>query len=136
MTVTELWLDRGFLSEDGASQATLQRLQEVGVVCNSAVVMHTKESSSSTDSVAPEAPRTVGNASDVALLNYFEATCSLSATRKAAPVIVEIPFNSVNKWQLVVVRRTGADHNLTMMVKGAPEIVLTKCTLYMQQASG
>jgi sodium/potassium-transporting ATPase subunit alpha len=51
------------------------------------------------------------------------------------PQIFEIPFNSVNKWSLAVVADPGmpAKSHIVFM-KGAPEIVLARCTEFMYSA--
>lgn len=70
--------------------------------------------------------------------------------QKKHPKVFEIPFNSTNKWALVIVRewRHGCidypdqfslqldkPHSsgvLTAYIKGAPERVLAKCTTYLK----
>jgi sodium/potassium-transporting ATPase subunit alpha len=66
------------------------------------------------------------------------------------PKVFEVPFNSTNKWALVIVRvlsmshveqnswytmaqvnKTNQNSNLTSYIKGAPERVLQKCSSYM-----
>jgi magnesium-transporting ATPase (P-type) len=45
--------------------------------------------------------------------------------------VFEIPFNSANKWSLAVTSCPGdAKHQLVLM-KGAPEIILTKCSHHL-----
>lgn len=48
------------------------------------------------------------------------------------PVLFEIPFDSDRKAMSVVVR--GGDGTLVMYTKGAPEMILAKCT--MEQRNG
>jgi sodium/potassium-transporting ATPase subunit alpha len=80
-----------------------------------------------------------GNPSDVALLNYCELQCSTRQLRDAYPILFEIPFNSKNKWQLIVVRCIGSesegpnddnDVEYEVLMKGAPEVILQKCNTY------
>lgn len=44
----------------------------------------------------------------------------------------EIPFNSTNKWALVIVEKEHANGVLQSYIKGAPERVLAKCTHFLQ----
>ena len=80
-----------------------------------------------------------GNPSDVALLNYCELQCSTRQLRDDYPILFEIPFNSKNKWQLIVVKCIGVgseskdqndDIEYEVLMKGAPEVILQKCNTY------
>ncbi|TCD67985.1 hypothetical protein EIP91_011654 [Steccherinum ochraceum] len=51
---------------------------------------------------------------------------------KSHPKVFEIPFNSTNKWALVILEKKHADGDLTAYIKGAPERVLAKCTTYLK----
>ena len=44
--------------------------------------------------------------------------------------VFSIPFNSANKWALTVTDSPGSRNEHIVMMKGAPEIVLTKCSHY------
>uniref|UniRef100_A0A183C2C6 Cation_ATPase_N domain-containing protein n=1 Tax=Globodera pallida TaxID=36090 RepID=A0A183C2C6_GLOPA len=46
----------------------------------------------------------IGSPSEVALLRYVEVVASVEGIRNRYKICVEIPFNSVRRWQLVVVR--------------------------------
>uniref|UniRef100_A0A914HDA1 Cation-transporting P-type ATPase N-terminal domain-containing protein n=1 Tax=Globodera rostochiensis TaxID=31243 RepID=A0A914HDA1_GLORO len=46
----------------------------------------------------------IGSPSEVALLRYVEIVASVEGIRNRYKICVEIPFNSVRRWQLVVVR--------------------------------
>ncbi|KAF8320135.1 aminophospholipid-transporting P-type ATPase [Clavulina sp. PMI_390] len=52
---------------------------------------------------------------------------------EANPKVFEIPFNSTNKWALVVVDKEHENGSLTSYIKGAPERVLSKCTHFLQE---
>ncbi|CAD5209750.1 unnamed protein product [Bursaphelenchus xylophilus] len=85
----------------------------------------------------------IGCPSDVALLRYVQQTASVEGVRQRFHTILEIPFNSVRRWQLVVCRCMAkpqsadtkemeeADQSnwiyITMM-KGAPEVILSRST--------
>ncbi len=45
--------------------------------------------------------------------------------------VFEIPFNSANKWSLAVTSCPGDSRHQLVFMKGAPEIVLTKCTHHL-----
>ncbi|KAI0263789.1 aminophospholipid-transporting P-type ATPase [Gloeopeniophorella convolvens] len=46
--------------------------------------------------------------------------------------VFEVPFNSTNKWALVIVNKPHAAGKMVSYIKGAPERVLAKCTTYMK----
>ncbi|KZT24017.1 aminophospholipid-transporting P-type ATPase [Neolentinus lepideus HHB14362 ss-1] len=48
------------------------------------------------------------------------------------PKVFEVPFNSTNKWALVIVNKPHTDGSLTLYIKGAPERVLDKCSTYLK----
>ncbi|KAF8579449.1 aminophospholipid-transporting P-type ATPase [Ramaria rubella] len=52
---------------------------------------------------------------------------------KNHPKVFEVPFNSTNKWALVIVKKVHADGYLTIYLKGAPERVLAKCSTYLKE---
>ncbi|KAG6816111.1 hypothetical protein H0H87_008568 [Tephrocybe sp. NHM501043] len=51
---------------------------------------------------------------------------------KSNPKVFEVPFNSTNKWALVILNMPHASGTLTSFIKGAPERVLAKCTTYLK----
>ncbi len=48
------------------------------------------------------------------------------------PKVFEVPFNSMNKWALVIVNKPHDTGRLTSYIKGAPERVLAKSTTYLR----
>ena len=46
--------------------------------------------------------------------------------------VFEVPFNSMNKWALVIVNQPHNAGHLTSYIKGAPERVLAKSTTYLK----
>jgi sodium/potassium-transporting ATPase subunit alpha len=86
------------------------------------------------------APKITGDASDSALLRFVEKTIDSVALRMAFKSIFEIPFNSENKWSLSVIRDPQPDsadgssdiETHIMLMKGAPEVVLARCTHYLK----
>lgn len=72
-----------------------------------------------------------GNPSEIALLRYFNQLRNVETVRSAFPVVFEIPFNSANKWHLVITRSGMSGGAFTLMMKGAPEIILARCSHYL-----
>ncbi|GJE88013.1 aminophospholipid-transporting P-type ATPase [Phanerochaete sordida] len=52
--------------------------------------------------------------------------------QKKHPKVFEIPFNSTNKWALVILDKAHSSGVLTAYIKGAPERVLAKCSTYLK----
>jgi sodium/potassium-transporting ATPase subunit alpha len=48
------------------------------------------------------------------------------------PKVFEVPFNSMNKWALVIANQPHDAGHLTSYIKGAPERVLAKSTTYLK----
>lgn len=82
-----------------------------------------------------------GNPSEVALLNFFEGFRSgiVAQLRSLYPVVLQIPFNSKNKYHVVVVKgslrpeqqSTGRNVH-SILMKGAPEMLLRRCSRYVK----
>ncbi|KAF1319924.1 putative hydrolase, partial [Globisporangium splendens] len=75
-----------------------------------------------------------GNPSDIAMLRFADLLFSAETTREYYPLLFEIPFNSTNKWQLVIVPSPGASvtrHSMDVLIKGAPEVIIKRCNTYM-----
>jgi len=70
-----------------------------------------------------------GDATDAGLLRYSDAVYPVSMARQSFVTKFEIPFNSVNKFAVVVVSCAGASYDL-VLIKGAPERVIAKCDKY------
>uniref|UniRef100_A0A915LBR9 Sodium/potassium-transporting ATPase subunit alpha n=2 Tax=Romanomermis culicivorax TaxID=13658 RepID=A0A915LBR9_ROMCU len=77
----------------------------------------------------------IGDASETALLKYVQiAVSNVDDYRRRNPKIVEIPFNSTNKYQVSVHLLERKDRGAFLVVmKGAPERILDRCQFYMQQ---
>ena len=69
--------------------------------------------------------KTVGDASESALIKFAEPFKNIDSYRSANPKIFEIPFNSVNKWQLSVHELENS--STLLMIKGAPERIIARC---------
>jgi magnesium-transporting ATPase (P-type) len=75
----------------------------------------------------------LGDASDTALARYADELMPIDALRGAFKVTAELPFNSTHKVAITVVQLPGGgggDDNV-MLLKGAPERVVDRCTAYV-----
>lgn len=52
-------------------------------------------------------------------------------TREDFPPVFSVPFNSETKTALVIVKKAHNEGPLTLLLKGAPERVLARCTTYI-----
>uniref|UniRef100_A0A3Q3JGK5 Sodium/potassium-transporting ATPase subunit alpha n=1 Tax=Monopterus albus TaxID=43700 RepID=A0A3Q3JGK5_MONAL len=139
MTVAHMWFDNQIHEADttenqsGTSfdrnSATWAALARVAGLCNRAVFL-------AEQSNIPILKRKVaGDASEAALLKCIEMCCgSVSDMREKYPKIAEIPFNSTDKYQLSIHKNTtpGETKHLLVM-KGAPERILDRCSTIMIQ---
>ncbi|KAJ0404408.1 hypothetical protein P43SY_007661 [Pythium insidiosum] len=78
-----------------------------------------------------------GNPSDIALLRFAELQFSADVVRSEYPLAFEIPFNSTNKWQLVIVpapHEKAARRAFDVFLKGAPEVIVARCSTYLTAA--
>ncbi|KAF8231370.1 calcium ATPase [Tricholoma matsutake] len=76
-----------------------------------------------------------GDATDAAALRFVESVGPASTIRDANAQTFQIPFNSKNKWMLTMfegIHSTSVEKRQAnvVFVKGAPDILLPKCTSY------
>ena len=76
----------------------------------------------------------IGDPTDIAILKCIEEKFGeLIDFERLHPKVYEIPFNSVNKFQLTV-HETAKGYRIIM--KGAPELIIQRCsTVYMEDAN-
>lgn len=81
------------------------------------------------DPADPNGKQIIGDASETALLRYAATVYNVDKMRQDYPKVVEIPFNSLNKWQLSI-HKTASNPTapFILLLKGAPERVLSKCS--------
>ncbi|XP_035991068.1 sodium/potassium-transporting ATPase subunit alpha-3b [Fundulus heteroclitus] len=139
MTVAHMWFDNQIHEADttedqsGASfdksSATWQALSRIAALCNRA------QFKAGQDSIAILKRDVAGDASESALLKCIELSCgSVRAMRDRNKKVAEIPFNSTNKYQLSVHETEDPNDNRYLLVmKGAPERILDRCTTIMIQ---
>ncbi|XP_067849038.1 sodium/potassium-transporting ATPase subunit alpha [Heptranchias perlo] len=134
MTVAHMWFDNQIHEADttenqsGAAfdktSATWSALSRIASLCNRAVFQAGQEN-------VPILKRSVaGDASESALLKCIELCCgSVQQVRDRNPKIVEIPFNSTNKYQLSIhENEKSSESRYLLVMKGAPERILDRCS--------
>jgi sodium/potassium-transporting ATPase subunit alpha len=142
MTVAHMWFDDGIVEADTSedqSSATYNRdsptwmaLARVATLCNRATFKTSPE-----NLAAPILKRECnGDASESALLKCAELTFSQYKGESAQTMrdrhkkVVEVPFNSTNKYQ-VSVHEVPDDPRYLLVMKGAPERILDRCSTIM-----
>ncbi|XP_054477556.1 sodium/potassium-transporting ATPase subunit alpha-3b isoform X2 [Anoplopoma fimbria] len=139
MTVAHMWFDNQIHEADttedqsGASfdksSVTWLGLARVAGLCNRAQFKAGQDQ-------LPILKRDVaGDASESALLKCIELSCgAVRAMRERNKKVAEIPFNSTNKYQLSVHETEDLNDNRYLLVmKGAPERILDRCSTILIQ---
>lgn len=81
----------------------------------------------------------IGNASDIALLRFCECFVPTDRVRREFPLVFQIPFSSIVKWQLTITKDltqnpgNKGNSKYIVMVKGAPEKVLLLCNTWQDR---
>uniref|UniRef100_A0A8C6KG19 Sodium/potassium-transporting ATPase subunit alpha n=1 Tax=Nothobranchius furzeri TaxID=105023 RepID=A0A8C6KG19_NOTFU len=139
MTVAHMWFDNQIHEADttedqsGASfdksSVTWIALSRIAALCNRAQFKAGQES------VAILKRDVAGDASESALLKCIELSCgSVRQMRDRNKKVAEIPFNSTNKYQLSVHETEDPNDNRYLLVmKGAPERILDRCSTILLQ---
>ncbi|MCI4393582.1 hypothetical protein PGIGA_G00159100 [Pangasianodon gigas] len=139
MTVAHMWFDNQIHEADTTedqsgtsfdrSSPTWSALARVAGLCNRAVFLAEQAN-------VPILKRnTAGDASESALLKCIELCCgSVKDVRAKYTKVAEIPFNSTNKYQLSVHKNPNASETKhLLLMKGAPERILDRCSTIMIQ---
>ncbi|XP_039729031.1 potassium-transporting ATPase alpha chain 2 [Pteropus medius] len=137
MTVAHLWFDSQIFTADTSedhseqtfdqSSGTWASLSKIITLCSRAEFRPGQES-------VPIMKRVVvGDASETALLKFSEVILGdVMEIRKRNRKVAEIPFNSTNKFQLSIHETDDpSDRRFLMVMKGAPERILEKCSTIM-----
>uniref|UniRef100_A0A915C2G8 Sodium/potassium-transporting ATPase subunit alpha n=2 Tax=Parascaris univalens TaxID=6257 RepID=A0A915C2G8_PARUN len=139
MTVAHMWYDLKIEecdtteNQSGAPQKTsagetLSALTRICALCNRAEF---KPGQSDIPILRRDC---TGDASEIALLKYSElALGNVSAFRSRHPKIAEIPFNSTNKYQVSLHETDDGDPSYLLVMKGAPERILDRCTTILMK---
>ncbi|KAI0792718.1 aminophospholipid-transporting P-type ATPase [Abortiporus biennis] len=137
MTVTNIWSGQRMYSafqsnndEDDVLPFSIDApgmLETVDIACLNSRIKFDK-----TD--IPFAQRQIlGDATETGLTRFAGRYLSdYDDHHRKHPKVFEIPFNSTNKWALVILEKKHDDGNLTAYIKGAPERVLAKCSTYLK----
>uniref|UniRef100_F6Z6X5 Sodium/potassium-transporting ATPase subunit alpha n=1 Tax=Macaca mulatta TaxID=9544 RepID=F6Z6X5_MACMU len=137
MTVAHLWFDNQIFVADTSenhsnqvfdqSSRTWASLSKIITLCNRA------EFKPGQENVPIMKKAVIGDASETALLKFSEVILGdVMEIRKRNRKVAEIPFNSTNKFQLSI-HETDDPHDkrFLMVMKGAPERILEKCSTIM-----
>ncbi|XP_062844233.1 sodium/potassium-transporting ATPase subunit alpha-2 isoform X2 [Trichomycterus rosablanca] len=137
MTVAHMWFDNQIheadTTEDQSGSGSFDKtsptwtaLARVAALCNRAVFKPGQED-------IPILKRdTAGDASESALLKCIELSCgSVRVFRDNNCKVAEIPFNSTNKYQLSIHEIEDSPTGHVLVMKGAPERVLDRCSTIM-----
>merc|ERR1711899_85859 len=134
MTVAHMWFDNKIVEADTSEDQSgtgLDKsapgwllLKRVAALCNRA------EFKSGQDQVAILKREVNGDASEAAILKCTELTNgNVMDYRAKNKKLVEIPFNSTNKFQVSIHETSDPDENRALLVmKGAPERILQRCS--------
>ena len=136
MTVAHMWFDNKVWEADttedqSGSQALKnepgwQKLFRVAALCNRA------EFKAGQEGVAVLKREVNGDASEAALLKCCELTKkNIVEYRNKRSKVCEIPFNSTNKYQVSIHKKSDEDEDLDryiLVMKGAPERILDRCS--------
>jgi sodium/potassium-transporting ATPase subunit alpha len=74
-----------------------------------------------------------GDATDCGLLRFCDKVCDVDDVRAAFASVFSIPFNSKNKWALNMTSIPEDPDQCILMLKGAPEYVMKKCSRYLHK---
>lgn len=120
-------------TEKDTSGPGLASLIKVGCLCNGAQFLDQEE-----DADSPDQRLVKGDATDTAILRFTDlfntpdSSIDVPSLITSHETLYTISFNSKNKWMLTIVRPRGAGAPSEMLVKGAPDILFTKCVAAMK----
>src|ERR1700761_1203771 len=121
-------------SKDSANTyANIVELAEISGLCNEG------EFDAATNNLPLEQRRVFGNVTDQAILRFAERIHPVSDARNEWKIIYRVPFNSKNKFMINVIQRATIEKvesslmDLLLTIKGAPDIILAKCTHYTSE---
>jgi len=73
----------------------------------------------------------IGDASEAALLRFCDRAGVTDFLRTSYSIVFKVPFSSATKFSAVVCEHPSFQDQHIVLLKGAPEIVLEKCTTFM-----
>ncbi|GAQ85006.1 Ca2+ transporting ATPase [Klebsormidium nitens] len=120
------------------SSPTFAKLQMVASLCNNASFLTSTSSGVidlDHDMLKPDfnllALDCSGDASEQGLTKFVEPIRATRDYRDKNPKLFEIKFNSTNKWQVSIHKQEAGGSPLVLVMKGAPERVLQRCSKIM-----
>uniref|UniRef100_A0A0N5D9N6 Sodium/potassium-transporting ATPase subunit alpha n=1 Tax=Thelazia callipaeda TaxID=103827 RepID=A0A0N5D9N6_THECL len=137
MTVAHMWYDMAIEecdtteNQSGVQQviakgSTLSSLSRICALCSRAEFRPGQED------VPILRRECTGDASEISLLKYSELTLGdVAGYRAKFRKIAEIPFNSTNKYQVSIHETDDLDESYLLVMKGAPERILDRCSTMM-----
>ncbi|KAK0412533.1 hypothetical protein QR680_006268 [Steinernema hermaphroditum] len=87
-----------------------------------------------TSPAAPHEKKYSGSPTEVAVLKYVDEICDADLIREKYEVVFEVPFHSKRKFHIMIVKKANQEADkdgmmeFTVMMKGAPEVVIQKCS--------
>ncbi|XP_036149154.1 sodium/potassium-transporting ATPase subunit alpha-B-like isoform X1 [Monomorium pharaonis] len=141
MSVSNLWFGHTRYNfppgeRIGAERDLLFEKPAFGAMLRAATLCLRAEFTAESFMLAPiEEREIIGDASETGILKFCEHIHSTQRYREACPKVAEIPFSSTTKYQMSIHRDAPRDGGYTMILKGAPEVILDNCTTILM-ASG
>ncbi|XP_053308078.1 potassium-transporting ATPase alpha chain 2 [Spea bombifrons] len=137
MTVAHLWFDDHIHSADTSEDQTHHSFEQTSetwtALCKIVSLCNRAEFRAGQEDVPIMKKTVAGDASETALLKFSEViTGNVMNIRERNRKVCEIPFNSTNKFQLSVHETDDPnDKRLLLVMKGAPERILDRCSSIM-----
>jgi sodium/potassium-transporting ATPase subunit alpha len=133
MTVKNLYYDQNIVLATAhtydADSPSFQNLKLVATLCNNATFLKQDPSKGPVETDIQKM-KTGGDASEAALLKFCEIAGPKTVldVRKNNAKLAEIPFSSVNKFQVSIhLQNNDESAHRIMVMKGAPERILMRC---------
>jgi sodium/potassium-transporting ATPase subunit alpha len=122
--------DPGTAGSYDPQDATCAALLRVAAICNRATFADAEQvrGESKPTKASIQSWKTIGDASESALLKLIHVVRDVDEWRDANPKLVEIPFNSTNKYQLSIHEPRDGSGRLLLVMKGAPERIVARCS--------
>ncbi|XP_074118401.1 LOW QUALITY PROTEIN: sodium/potassium-transporting ATPase subunit alpha-2-like [Sminthopsis crassicaudata] len=133
MTVAHMWFDKTIseadTTEDQSGKTFDKNSETWSILALIAGLCNRAEFQAGQDKIPVTKRTTTGDASESALLKFVEQTYgSVVEMRMKYTKVAEIPFNSTNKYQLSIHIRDETSMRYFLVMKGAPEQILERCS--------
>ncbi|CAK5279227.1 unnamed protein product [Mycena citricolor] len=138
MTVTNLWsggkMYSAFQSNNDEETVSSFSLEASGMTELVDIAALNSRVKFDTTDIPFDQRQILGDATETGLTRFAGRSLPSSYDEhlKKHPKVFEVPFNSTNKWALVIVKKPHANGELSSYIKGAPERVLAKCSTYLK----